>query len=272
MKRPGFLFIGPDKSGSTWLYEVCRAHPGLFVPPLKDPYFFDREYARGLGWYARLFEGAGDRLAGEFSHDYLFADAACERIHRDLPGVKLVSILRHPADRSLSHYRYLKRSGWTGTSFAEACTAHPEILDHSHYARHLPRYLRRFPREQLGLFLFDDLRADPHAFAAAVFAFLGVDPDPGITLPGPINPSSLPRFPWLARTARTSATLLRRAGAHRLLGVLKRSPFLQRSLFSGGRAIPEDEDAIRHYLRGRFEDDIRLVEETTGRTLDTWRP
>ena len=271
MKLPGFLFIGPDKSGSTWLSEACRLHPDLFVPVLKDPYFFDREYARGLPWYAGLFGEAGSRLAGEFSHDYLFSDDACARIHRDLPGVRLLVILRHPAERSLSHYRYLQRSGWTGGGFDAACAEHPDILDHSRYARHLPRYLGRFPKEQLGLFLFDDLRADPAAFAASVFTFLGVDPHPGMALPGRVNPSTVPRFPFLARTARQSARLLRRTGAHRLLGVLKRSPLLQQSLFSGGRAAPEDEDAVRRQLLGCFENDIRLVEDVTGRTLDPWR-
>ena len=39
--RPDFLYIGPDKSGSTWLYEVLRRHPEVFVPSVKDLYFFD---------------------------------------------------------------------------------------------------------------------------------------------------------------------------------------------------------------------------------------
>jgi len=119
--KPTFLFIGPDKSGSTWLYEVLRQHAQCFVPPVKDIYFFDRYYERGLDWYFRFFEAAppGTLAAGELSHDYLFSSAAAERIAQDLPGVKLITSLRDPAERTFSHYLYMIRSGRTRLDFAD---------------------------------------------------------------------------------------------------------------------------------------------------------
>src|SRR5262245_51708602 len=96
MHRPDFLFIGPDKCGSSWLFEVLRQHPLCFVPPAKDLYFFDRYYARGWAWYERHFAAAptGCRARGELSHDYLFSPLAAERIAASLPEVRLLTILR----------------------------------------------------------------------------------------------------------------------------------------------------------------------------------
>lgn len=37
--KPNFIFIGPDKSGSSWLYNIFKAHPEIFVPEIKDIYF-----------------------------------------------------------------------------------------------------------------------------------------------------------------------------------------------------------------------------------------
>ena len=83
--KPNFLFIGPDKTGSSWLYQILRGHPECHVPELKDIYFFDRFYARGLDWYLSLFDSAapGARAVGELSHDYLFSPAAAERIAKE---------------------------------------------------------------------------------------------------------------------------------------------------------------------------------------------
>ena len=56
--KPNFLFIGAAKTGSSWLYEIMLQHPEIFVPRIKDPYFFDRFYEKGLDWYLRLFAQA----------------------------------------------------------------------------------------------------------------------------------------------------------------------------------------------------------------------
>ncbi|MDP6440003.1 MAG: hypothetical protein QGH74_10240, partial [Candidatus Brocadiia bacterium] len=44
---------------------------------------------------------------------------------------------------------------------------------HGHYARHLKYWREAFP--DMGVFLFDDLVADPATFCASLYRFLGVD-------------------------------------------------------------------------------------------------
>ena len=53
--RPTFLFIGADRCGSKSLHNMFRQHPDCYVPPIADPYFFDKNYDRGLDWYFKLF-------------------------------------------------------------------------------------------------------------------------------------------------------------------------------------------------------------------------
>src|SRR5437868_1940103 len=141
--KPTFLFIGPDKSGSTWLSEILRQHPACFVPPLKDIYFFDRYYDRGLSWYLSQFDGApaSARAVGELSHDYLFSTQAADRIRNDLSGVSLLVCLREPVERTFSHYLYMVRSGRTTESFEDALEHFPELVENSRYATHLRTYL-----------------------------------------------------------------------------------------------------------------------------------
>lgn len=37
---PNFLVIGAPRSGTTSLYEYLRAHPDIYMSPVKEPDFF----------------------------------------------------------------------------------------------------------------------------------------------------------------------------------------------------------------------------------------
>jgi hypothetical protein len=39
---PHFLGIGAQKAGTTWLYEMLHAHPGVWLPPVKELHYFDQ--------------------------------------------------------------------------------------------------------------------------------------------------------------------------------------------------------------------------------------
>src|SRR5688572_20231054 len=40
MSRPDFICIGPPKTGTTWLFEVLKDHPGVWLPPVKEVQYF----------------------------------------------------------------------------------------------------------------------------------------------------------------------------------------------------------------------------------------
>jgi hypothetical protein len=37
--RPGFLLIGAQKAGTTWLWEMLDRHPGRSLPTEKEIYY-----------------------------------------------------------------------------------------------------------------------------------------------------------------------------------------------------------------------------------------
>lgn len=224
--KPTFLFIGPDKTGSTWLYEVLRQHPLCYVPPVKDIYFFDRHYDRGLDWYLKFFEAApeGVLAAGELSHDYLFSPQAADRIAHDLPEVKLLTSLRDPAERAFSHYLYMIRSGRTRLDFTAALERFPELIENSRYFKHLSAYLDRFKRDRILVLYFDALQADPRGFASDVFNFIGIPAADEIDFEQRVLPAARPRNFALARALKTGARLARGIGMTRLVGMVKRGP------------------------------------------------
>jgi len=280
--EPTFLIIGAAKSGTTTLHNALGEHPEVFVTPVKETNYFaldpswrrtERFPARTREEYLALFApGRGRAARGETSPLYLERDGVAERIAAELPGVRLIAILRNPVDRAYSAYRMslmLKGQPLTPASaFAEAADwlreDSPSVRG-GFYARLLRPYLERFPRERLQLVLFDDLVADASGLLRRLYAFLGVDPRFDPPAPAHYNLGGEARVAVLTRLARASrlGPLLRRAFP-------SMRPLLLRAQSATVAAPPPLPDRVRRRLVGVYRDDVSALEEVLGRDLGHW--
>lgn len=269
VKAPEFIFIGPDKSGSTWIYDVLSWHPQIYVAPSKELEYFDRYYHRGLDWYLSYFKGAeGDhRVHGEVCHNYLFSTEACERIHKDFPRLKLLVCLREPVARAFSSYLYMIKQGRVVRSFTETIDDVAELIDHGCYARHLLPYIENFGMKHIYVGLFDNLQSDPVAFANKIFCFLGVDeleiPE---ALRGKSLPASRPRSLVAAQFVKQSALLFRALGLPNLVTKVKTVPLVQHALYKeyDAESRPRLDAQTVARLQSVFRDDIKQLDNWFG--------
>jgi len=99
-RLPDFIIGGAPRSGTTWLATTLDRHPAIWMAkPLRpEPKFFlvEELYAEGLDQYsARWFaEAPDDTVVGEKSTNYLESGSAARRIAADLPGVRMIFLLR----------------------------------------------------------------------------------------------------------------------------------------------------------------------------------
>ena len=212
MRLPDFIIGGAPRSGTTWLYELLDRHPDVYMakPVKPEPKFFlvDHLYEKGLQFYSDTWfaQAAEWQLAGEKSTDYLESRNAAERIAHDLPYVKLVFILRDPADRAYSNYLWTRMNGIETEDFETALRLEPErertlpekwrfarpfsYFSRGLYADLLAEYFARFRREQMLILRFEDIDQRPAVLADRLHRFLGVAPRPDdVDGLGVINPS-----------------------------------------------------------------------------------
>jgi Sulfotransferase domain len=267
---PNFLYVGPDKAGSTWLADVLDAHPHVHVAAAKDTYFFTDRYDHGLAWYARQFRGArGARVVAELCHDYLFSAAACRRIARHLPDVRLMVCLRKPSDRAFSAYLHAGKHGLYQGSFEQAIRDIDVLVDHGRYATHLRPYLDAFGRDRIYAGVFDDLQSDPQRFSDELFEWLEVEV---LTLPPrllrPRLAASAPRSRRLARWTKAGARQARAHGLARLVGAVKRSPVVQRTLYRPYAADrPQADDVTLRAVDRLLVDEVVAADRLLGLDL-----
>lgn len=274
-RLPNFLYIGPNKSGSTWIYDVLERHPDVYMAPGKGLHFFSSHYQRGLDWYASHFDASGgERIRGEVSHSYLYAEKACERIARLDLSMKLMVCLREPVERAFSEHLHAVKNGRVACSFESQLERDPSLLEHGCYARYLVPYLARFPREQLHVGVFDDLAADPERFARDLFAFLGVEPLPlSEEQRRKMMPAGEPRSRLLRRAAKRVSHALRSLGLQRLRGRLKTSRRVRTLLYRpyAREERPRMRPETRKWLREVYRDDVaRLDKLLDGRFRQRW--
>jgi hypothetical protein len=129
---PSFLIVGAQRSGTTSMYRALSQHPLILKPVLhKGIHYFDLHYGRGLAWYRAHFPlaRAADRierssgirpLTFESSPYYMVHPLAAERYARDLPGVKLLVLVRDPVERAFSAHAHELARGYETEPFERA--------------------------------------------------------------------------------------------------------------------------------------------------------
>jgi len=177
---PNFFIIGAQKAGTTWLAKCLSEHNDVFVPEIKEIYYFDRYYEKGLSWYESYFDGwSGETAVGEGSVGYLLSSLAPGRI-RDTLGtdVKLIASIRHPVDRAYSAYRMdLSRDAVPyEMDFRTYLVENVRLSKtHSLYYAQLKRYLEVFGREKMLILVYEELRKDGQKAVSTCLDFLGLD-------------------------------------------------------------------------------------------------
>jgi hypothetical protein len=182
IKLPNFLIIGAMKAGTTALHQCLKQHPQIYMSPVKEVGFFVRDN-QTLEEYSSFFRGASNEKAiGEASPAYLVRANAHEKIARYLPEVKLIAILRNPADRAYSYFLMRYRQELSNLSdheissyFTQTIEKDRLLIQEGLYYTYLQRYLNLFKREQIKICLYDDFKATPNILFRDIFSFLEVD-------------------------------------------------------------------------------------------------
>jgi Sulfotransferase domain len=206
---PAFLIVGAQRCGTTSMYRTLSQHPAVAKAVWhKGVHYFDTDYARGPAWYqahfplrARARRAVRD-LPGivpvtfESSPYYMFHPLAAGRIARDLPGVKLLVLLRDPVERAYSAHAHELARGYETEPFGRALElepgrlagevdrimADPAYVSHSHqhqayrargqYAEQLARLEGLFGRDRIHVVDSSDFFTAPEPAYKAVLEFL----------------------------------------------------------------------------------------------------
>ena len=297
MTLPNFFIIGAAKAGTSSLHEYFVQHPEVFMSRSKDTAFFSF-YNRSIDWngpggaalskrfignlsdYQDQFSGARSEIAiGESSPGYLHSSNAVRGISRHIESPKFIVILRHPVDRAYAHFMHGRRDSIEPEiSFEHALAMEEErkknnwgefwyYKERSFYYEALKTYFDTFGKENVAVYLFEDLQGDASSLMNSLFDFLGVSTAFNTQTQIHHNPSGIPKnrflhnlFGWNSLPTRISKLVIPKSirGSFRDF-VMKRN--LEKD--------PLDPE-MRNRLIEIFQSDIVRTEKLIGRDLSHW--
>jgi hypothetical protein len=293
--KANFFIAGAAKSGTSSLFHYLNLHPDVYMSSIKEPHYFchdsfpdrftgpgdegfSQNRIRTLEDYTRLFDpGKNVLIRGEGSVYYLYFPEVAERIYEYNPNAKLVFILRNPVERAFSAYMHTVRDGRETLSFESALKAEVDRRNKGYqplwwyrevgkYSTQIERYLQIFPRNQIKIFLYEEMKDIEHVVNDTL-TFLGLSKDVKIDTSIKYNVSGVPKSRKLYRFF---------AEPNPVKEILK--PFLPKTfrhkLGQRAKAMTLSKETMnpetRTLLQTGFTEDIQRLEQLLGKDLSAW--
>ena len=214
MGTPGWLGIGAQRSGTTWLTDLLTQHPqvGLGTNGKKEQHLLHK-LADGRiepADYLDLFPDDG-LLRGDWTPQYLRHASAPAAAARWLPDAPIFVVLRDPVDRFRSAMRLAATRGkswpypvpitvqtWTGC-----------------YADQLDMWAATVGRSRLHVIVYESARASAQSTVDGLWRAMGVDPVPLVGVDDESGSTSRADWEWTPGL-RESLRVLYRPQSERL--------------------------------------------------------
>ncbi|MBS1729243.1 MAG: sulfotransferase [Bacteroidetes bacterium] len=296
---PDFLVIGPPKTASTSLHYYLGQHPEIFMAAKKETRFFDLDYEKGISFYKKYFELAGDNLCkGEATPTYAFLPFVAKRIHENIPNVKLIFTFRDPVERAYSGWLMRSAKGNEKLNFRQAMEANLEqrstidfykndvseawladqsilgkkneislrtYIEGGLYSKQLKAYQMFFRSDDILIIYLEDIKKDVDAVMKSIFTFLGVDNTFKCVSDTIKNKHNKNRLKFLFNIFGKNAVL--KAG--------KIFPSSMKDKIISMVKVPQKKTTMsesdRDFAYEIFKEDIETLEKMLNRSLDNWK-
>lgn len=151
-----FVCIGAQKAGTTTLHDILQHIDEITLPTIKETKFFHdgelKQYQNGIEWYFNKYFSCGDetKVVGEIDPEYMYFEEVPIRLFNHNNNLKIIAILRNPAERAYSHYQMSFARGIETEEFEIALKLESRRLNTSEYnMNHFSYFSRGLYYEQL---------------------------------------------------------------------------------------------------------------------------
>lgn len=185
------MVAGPTKCGTSSLFEWLRTHPQTCGSKIKETRFFidpsDKQWPTIHGYPLDYYQGyfspkTNERVLFEASPQYYESATALDWLPRLASEPKILFVLREPANRLKSIFRYMKYFGhslpesmtWSDWLETERGKRETDLCD---YGKHLRPWQDSLGSERMKIWVFEDLVASPKSHMQELSRWLEIDPE-----------------------------------------------------------------------------------------------
>jgi hypothetical protein len=180
--------------------------------------------------------------------------------------------MRHPIQRTISHYWYMVNFFGEGRSMLKAIREDRDYCDTSHYAMQLRPYIELFGRDRVKTVTLERLGTEPEAVMRDVYGWLGVASD--------FVPSTMGERRNETREESTQVRglgllhLVRHSAAWAAAGRFVPAPLRRLARGLAVKEVPRSEvstEEVKAYLRPMQAEQTKELEMLLGGSFPEWR-
>ena len=278
------ILIGAQKGGTTTIFDAYRGSVDVRTDYEYKDYHVFIDAAQKRSHIERIFRAGKEKVILHAGVNYMYSRSALEAISDHLDTPKILIVLRNPVERAISAVYYFKQLGLETRGLNAAIEHDLEMfpyggfdrdkgyLEQGLYCRYIEEYvLPLFPREQVGVFLFEELFQNGRLVLKELNDFLGVDYVDNLVLKsnqkshsrfGVINRIFFSRTRWKMWFGKILPAKLRFLIKNAVLNLNKTSANEFEAL----------EPALRRRLREFYQEDTAALSSLLGKDLnEIWK-
>ena len=295
---PDFLLAGSAKCGTTTIFQYLQRQSSVFLPELKEPFYFsfgnekptytDARFNSKVIWkteeYVALFKNAKtSQLIGDASTSYLYtAEKTIQNVKslykEKASDLKIIVILRNPAERAFSHYTHLIRNGIEKLEFSEAIA--PQNIeqrskemwgfDYTGYGLYGAQ-MEVFKNFFKHILVLDYAElAQPNQMMEKIYTFLDIKNPVKVEEKIEANPSGVPKSKFVTALIRSKRfkKIIKQITPSKALPIFQK---MKDSLLKKSIVKPKISEQDNQYLREFFRKDIEKLERILNKNFNSWK-
>ena len=213
MRLPNLVIIGAPKAGTSSFFRWLSDHPQASGSSVKETFYLmdpghpllnpkTNYHSGGLSGYETFFTAAGiqHEIVFEATTHYLYQDTALQVLREITPRPQIVVLLRRPTERVYSSYQYTRNNlaafkedlsfsrllkmiesepmGEFAERFCNVASGYvlKHDIQYSQYIDYLSKWIVSFGRENVHIFLFEELSRSPGSLMRSFARRVGIDP------------------------------------------------------------------------------------------------
>ncbi|MHA1284648.1 MAG: sulfotransferase family protein [Promethearchaeota archaeon] len=281
---PNFFCIGVKRGGTTWLYEILKDHPEVYLCPFKkETHFFTVYYKNGINWYKQFFpeikKAQRYKIIGEIAPTYFTNKITPKLIKKHIPYAKFILILRDPIKRLISNYNYDKLNLGFNYNFEEYIIKRPiekfevdDPIKRGYYSKYLKNWITIFPKENFLILIYEEVMKNKLQYLKLISKFLEIDfkKFKKININKRVNTSNLPKFNKLYSLSFKIYDFFRSKGLYKFINILRGfKPILY--ILGTKKENKKINNKTISMLYNLYKKDIEILEKLLGINLYIWK-
>lgn len=297
--RLDFVVAGTQKAGTTFIHHCLMDHPDIYMPDGEIPIFSNTSY-QDIEYYNSIvseLETKKRKILGIKRPSYISRPYVPQRIKRHAPSAKIIFCLRNPVDRAISAYFHNMKmmlnpymepnKGLLHLVKYKKFKKYPRskwLLEYGLYYKNIKRFYKYFPKKQILIIFYEDLKNRPKETIKKIYKFLNLNSD--------FIPKAITTTPMKGTYSMSEILFYRLRSYFTYEKIDKRNPYiipkkttnLDRFMLSIIEVIEKlyrrinknnntvtIEDVTRETVYNFYKEDLKNLENLLKKDLSNWR-